>query len=395
MVDKFYKMCYHTNMQNTLSIISTKSQTCSLLKSFLTEYNESFSVKIYENFENSINNSIVILDLTSNFDVNLINELILRNCKVIVLAQEVNIDLIVKTIRLGAKEFLPMPIIKSEFFDVLNRVLSEDAPKQNSKCKIISVFSNKGGIGKTSIATNLAVELEKITKEKVALVDLNLRLGDVATFLDVKPSFNISYMIQNLDKIDESFLLSTLENYNNTNLFVLADSVFLEQQEGIRAEKIGKLFEILKRTFSYIIIDCQTNFDAINMSALTNSDLILLVTVANLPVLRNTQMCLDLFDKLGFEKVQILLNRFMENDDINEKDVVKLIGKKIFWKIPNNYFTLMSAINKGVPVSEINSDSNISKNYKELALNLTDKIYKTNLEKKYKKVIGGPIGNKR
>ena len=81
-----------------------------------------------------------------------------------------------------------------------------------TKCKVITAFSNKGGIGKTAIATNLAVELANMTKERVALVDLNMQMGDVTTFLDLNPSFDTSYVINNLERIDEGFLLSTLEN---------------------------------------------------------------------------------------------------------------------------------------------------------------------------------------
>ena len=74
-----------------------------------------------------------------------------------------------------------------------------------TNCKVITIFSNKGGIGKTSIATNLALEIANITKEKVALVDMNFQLGDVATFMDIKPSCDISYVVKNLDGTDDSF----------------------------------------------------------------------------------------------------------------------------------------------------------------------------------------------
>jgi len=201
---------------------------------------------------------------------------------------------------------------------------------------MFSIFSNKGGIGKTSIATNLALELAKTTKEKVALIDLNFQLGDITTFMDLNPSFNISYMLQNLDKINDDFLLSTLENYKQTSLYVLADPPFFKQAEDINPRQIVKLFNMLKETFSYIVVDAESSFDAKNIAALTESDLIFLVTIANLPALRNSQRCLELFDKLGFDssKTQILLNRYMENDEVGEKDVEKVVGKKIYWKIP-------------------------------------------------------------
>ena len=124
------------------------------------------------------------------------------------------------------------------------------------------------------------------------------------------------------------------------------------------------------------------------MMALENSDLIFLVTIVNLPALRNCQRCLELFEKMGFddEKTQVLVNRYMENDEIKAEDVEEVLGRKIYWKIPNNYFSMMSAINKGVPVSEINPDSNVALSYKNLALMVSDSVYRQKLMKKLGRV---------
>ena len=222
----------------------------------------------------------------------------------------------------------------------------------------------------------------------MALIDLNFQLGDVTTFLDLKPSFNISYMLQNLDKINEDFLLSTLEKYKDTSLYVLADPPFFKQVEDISSKQISKLFNILRDTFSYVVVDTSGGFDGKAMMALENSDLIFLVTIVNLPALRNCQRCLELFEKMGFddEKTQVLVNRYMENDEIKAEDVEEVLGRKIYWKIPNNYFSMMSAINKGVPVSEINPDSNVALSYKNLALMVSDSVYRQKLMKKLGRV---------
>lgn len=390
-------------MQNKVStiILTDNDQTRNVLELYLKEF-EHFEVldKFPEYMEifdtlSSLDKSVLIVDVSDNADAKL--EFIsvvtqnIHNCKVLVLSDNPSVDLIVRVMRAGAKEFLALPLIKTEFIDVLTK-LNESlfcAPKKDTKCKIISIFSNKGGIGKTSIASNLALELAKITKENVALLDLNFQLGDITTFMDLKPSFNISYMLENLDKMNEDFLLSTMEKYKNTNLYVLADPPFFKQAADILPEHITRLFSMLKKTFSYIIVDAESSFDAKNIAALTESDLIFLVTIANLPALRNAQRCLELFERLGFDKnkTQILLNRYMENDEISIEDIESVMGRKVYWKIPNNYFTMMSSINKGIPVSDINPDSNVAKSYRDLALHLTDSIYRTNLMKKYENII--------
>ena len=390
-------------MQNKVPtiILTDNDQTRSVLELYLQEF-EHFDVmdKFVEYTEiydilSTLDKSVFIVDISHNPDAKLdfIGDVSrdIHNCKILVLSDSPSVELIVRVMRAGAKEFLALPLIKTEFIDALSRINESlyCAPKKNTKCKIISIFSNKGGIGKTSIASNLALELAKITKENVALLDLNFQLGDITTFMDLKPSFNISYMLENLDKMNDDFLLSTMEKYKSTSLYVLADPPFFKQAADILPEHITKLFSMLKKTFSYIVVDAESSFDAKNIAALTESDLVFLVTIANLPALRNSQRCLELFERLGFDKnkTQILLNRYMENDEVSIDDIENVLERKVYWKIPNNYFTMMSSINKGIPVSDINPDSNVAKSYRDLALHLTDSIYRTNLMKKYENVI--------
>ena len=301
-------------------------------------------------------------------------------CTVVTVSDKPDIDIVVRTMRVGADDFISMPFIKEVFISKLDKLYAQitgEKPKK-SKCRIISVYSNKGGVGKTSIASNLALELAKITKENVALVDLNFQFGDVTTFLDLQPSFNISHMLQNLDKLNEDFLLSTMERYKETSLYVLADPPYFSHEDKIPHQEISRLFEILRETFSYVVVDTSGGFNKQSMSALENSDLIFLVTINNLPALRNCQRCLELFEKTGLnkDKIQLLINRYMENDEIGADEAEKVLGKSLYWKIPNNYFTMMSAINKGEPASKVNPDSNVALSYKNLALKVSDNMYR-------------------
>src|SRR5574344_2160085 len=340
--------------------------------------------------------SIVILDISEKKELalDILNKITLNHkaCKTIVTSSEYSTDNVIKAMRAGAREFIPKPLIKDDFMTSMTKLGEQvsGGSSEKKKCRVITTFSNKGGIGKTAIATNLALELANITKEKVALIDLNLQLGDSTTFLDINPSFDISYVVQNLSRIDETFLLSTLEKYKDSTLYVLADPPYLEQAEEITAEQIATLFGVLRKTFSYIVVDTGANFDGKTITALDNSDLILLITIVNLPAIRNSQRCLDLFERLGYEKekTKIVLNRYMENDEIKVEDVEDVLGQEVYWKIPNNYFTIMSAINKGIPVGVINPESNISQSYRELAALLSDNIYK---QASVKKVVRKPI----
>ena len=382
-------------------IISNEFSTKEVLKLFVSEFDNLETIDDFNNYSDIFNilasskgKSLLIVDLSTNKIKNL--DFILqvtkkcKNCKVLALSDNPSVELIIEVMRAGAKEFVPVPIIKNEFFEAIKKLVTEmNEPVKKNKCKIISVFSNKGGIGKTSLATNLALELAKITKENIALIDLNFQMGDITTFLDLKPSFNISYMLENLDKINETFLLSTLERYKSTSLYVLADPPYFKQADNIQPRQITRLFDTLKETFSYIIVDAEASFDGKNIAALDNSDLIMLVTVANLPALRNTQRCLELFEKLGYdkEKIKIVVNRYMENDEIKEVDIEKVLSKDIYWKIPNNYFAIMSAINKGIPVSDVNDTTNVSQSYKKLAQQISDNLYRQNMVEKFENIL--------
>lgn len=378
-------------------IYSEAKQTENILKLYTEEfgkfsfYDAGADMSEIFNTLSGMSKSVFIIDVSVNTKkyLDFISDISAAcpECKIIAVSDSPSVDLIVKVMRSGAKDFISAPVIKSELFDILDKIYNQFKTGSGfeTKSRVITVFSNKGGIGKTSIASNLALELAKITKENVALVDLNFQFGDITTFLDLKPSFNISYVLENLTRINSEFLLNTLEKYKNTSLYILADPPCFKQAENVTKAQIAKLMELLKNTFSYIVIDAESGFEGKTITALDNSDLIFLVTVASLPALRNCQRILDLFQKLGYDndKTQIVINRYMENDEITVEDVEKVLDKEVYWKIPNNYFTLMAAINKGISVSEANPDSNVAKSYKELAMSVSDMVYRKKLIKKY------------
>ena len=323
---------------------------------------------------------LVIVDITkkTNISLDVISKLttLVKNIKIIVLYYETESDIVIKALRAGAREFLVKPLIEKDFIAAVQKMkdLILGNINDTTKCKVITTFSNKGGIGKTSIAVNLAMEIANITKEKVALVDLNMQMGDITTFLNLDPSFDTSYVINNLDRIDETFLLTTLEQYNKTSLYVLADPPDIEQAEIITSEDITTLINILRNVFSYIVIDTTSSFDAKTITALDNSDLILLVSIINLPSIRNCQRCFDLFKKLGYskDKIKLIINRYMEADDIKIEDVEEVLDHKVFFKIPNNYYTIINSINKGIPICDASPNSNICKSFKQLGALLSD-----------------------
>ena len=373
-------------MENSseLYILDSNESSRAILESYLKEINPEFEIKSYGDFSVAVEDikkteksMLVFVDISdcNDFIENIVEQIKLHTGKIVITSNNYSTDIIIKAMRMGAKEFLPKPVLKDDLDRVVENLYDnsvDDVPAS----KIITIYSNKGGIGKTTLATNLAYELAQITRDKVALIDLNLQLGDVSTFLNLNPFFDAAYVIKNLTEKKEDVLLKAFERYEDLNLYVLSDPNYIEQSESITPQQIEKLFESLKKVFPYIIVDMSSNIDPNSLKILDKSDLILFTTIVNIPAIRNAQRCLNLFRSRRYplDRVKIIINRFMENDDIKIEDIETALGEKVYWKIPNNYFSIMESINKGVPVNKINANSNIASSFRDLALKISDEI---------------------
>ena len=378
-------------MDYTVTIFEQEEESLNIIKNYFEDI-AGYTVKnCFTDYKNGYTMikadlpDVLIINITSEEALSYVKEFSELGCKVIALNSKWTTGKAIRTLRSGAVDFLSVPVIKNELAECLQKLALPEV-SSGTKNRVLTVFSNKGGIGKTAIAVNLAVELAKITKEKVALLDLNLQLGDVSAFLDVKPTFDISYVLNSNIEKDEDFILKTFEKYKNLELYILAEPAFAETAKDIKPKQISMLLNSLRKIFSYIIIDMSSAIDEKSATILDNSDLILFPTIINIPAIRNCQRCMDWFERMGYNenKTKILINRYVENDEINITDFETALGREVYWKIPNNYFTIMSAINKGVPVSEINEDSNITCSLRDLAIKISDSIIEQNITERVK-----------
>lgn len=372
-------------MQNsTVFVLDKNENSREIIKSFIENLDFVSEVKLYGDYNKGYEdiklaeNPLVILDISEDFAGldEIAGKLKLVTSKIIITSINYSTNTIIKALRLGAKEFLPKPVLREDLVRVLSMLASISPENEVSQSKIITVYSNKGGIGKTTIAVNLAAELAKVTKDKVALVDLNLQLGDISTFLNLNPPFDVNYVIRRLIDKEENILIKGFEKYKDLSLYVLSDPSYIEQSESITTQQITTLFSALKKVFPYIVVDMSSSIDSISLKILDSSDWIMFTTIVNIPAIRNAQRCLNLFRsrKYPSNKVKIVINRYMENDEIKIEDIENTLGESVYWKIPNNYFTIMEAINKGVSISEVNAESNIGNSFRDFAAKVSDDI---------------------
>ena len=360
-------------------IVDKDNITVLIVENYLREVNYDFSLEKCGTLseakekidENALN--LFIVDASENVEQigteidNL--EDTFKNCKFIITAYDFKTDNIVRFLRKSKKDFITKPIIKTRFLEIVNEIVEKMTSEQDfsGQGKVISVFSNKGGLGKTTVAVNLGYELaSRDRRSKVAIVDMNLFLGDVTTFLDITPPYDLSFLIEKLDVTKDVVDLTT--QYSDSNYYVIADSPYRDYSRNITKEDVVKMLNVLRKKFKYIIIDNSSAITGKTKYILDLSDMILLITESNLPTLNNCKRCLDFFEHIGLQKkTQIVLNRYSSFDECQKQDVADILQKDIFAVIPNDWQTSSSAINKGITIGETNPFSDVYYSFGELA----------------------------
>ncbi|HYE64482.1 MAG TPA: AAA family ATPase [Pyrinomonadaceae bacterium] len=269
-------------------------------------------------------------------------------------------DLILRSMRAGAREFLRLPINTEELKTVLDRTIEfcagqTTAPKK--KGRMIAVFSSKGGCGTSFIATNLAAA----TGAPTVLADLNLQAGDLPLFLGIEPKYSIADLVENRARVDDALLASYVTPHSS-KLSLLAAPREADAADEIEPEHVFEALERLRENFEYVVLDPQHTFDAITLAALDQSDDIVLVLTLDIPAIRSAQRALEIFDKLGYQrsKIRIVVNRWSKQIDIDLRQVEKFLGEPVAGFVPSDYQEAVTSINLGQPLVQSDPTSKIA-----------------------------------
>jgi pilus assembly protein CpaE len=289
-------------------------------------------------------------------------------------ARDSSPDLILRSLRAGARDFLRLPVRQDEFRTVLERTAEfcaaqTEAPKKRGRA--ISVFSSKGGCGTSFIATNLAAA----TNAPTVLVDLNLQAGDLALFLGVEPKYSIADLVENRARVDDSLLKSYLAPHS-PNLSLLSAPREADLADDIEPEHVFEVIELLRERFEYVIIDPQHTFDSITLAALDQSDEIVLVLTLDIPAVRSTQRALQIFDRLGYprHKVKIVVNRWSKQIELDIKQVERFLGERVVGYVQSDYNTAVNSINLGQPLVESEPASRIAGEIRQIAASVVGSV---------------------
>ncbi len=237
------------------------------------------------------------------------------------------------------------------------------------------MVASKGGVGNTTIAVNLAVNLAQLNRrQSVALVDLNLLFGEVPLFLDIKPSFHWGEVARNISRLDAMFLMSVLHRHSS-GVYVLPSPTELDGTHQLSPDIIENLLTLMKTIFDYTVIDAGHTTDDIAIRALEMSDTVLVTANLSVPCLTNLNRLTRVLYDLGFtpgESVKLVINRYMKDASISLKDAEESVGMKVSWTVPNDYKTTMSAINQGKSLAEIAMRSPAARAIRQIAVDLSD-----------------------
>ncbi len=293
-------------------------------------------------------------------------------------------EYIKKAMGAGARDYIVKPFGVNELIETIKRVYDIEqnrkkrytapTPAAKLQTKVISVFSTKGGVGKTTLAANLAVAIAGM-KKKVALLDFDLQFGDVAICLNLYVKNTITELIKDIGNMEhegdliEEYLLS---HYSGVK--VMAAPLRPENAEYVKAEHVKKIIEILRGRYDFIIIDTAQGFDDTVITALDSSDTILYVSALDLPAIKNTKNGLEVMKTLNYssEKVKIVVNKSNEGYGIKNTDFKVALNVDIWSIIPDDIASVTISVNNGHPLVSHRKTSNVAKRINKLASALVE-----------------------
>lgn len=277
-------------------------------------------------------------------------------CHILVISKSHDGNLILQAMRAGAKEFLTQPVKVQDIASALDRITKKTFGKDQRPicgCSVIAVAGATGGVGSTSLAVNLGCILAKDSDNSVALLDLDMCLGDADVFLDTIPEYTLLDVAQNATRLDVTLLKRSLTKHAS-GLYLLPRPAQIQSRSMITTDGLHHVIGLLKATFSHLVIDLSKSYNSLDLQALQEADHVLLVTQLDLPCLRNVVQLMVSFGEMGDvkKKVKIVINRVGLDNNISLKKAQDTIGNDIFWQLPNDYRLMVEVRNNGVPLIE-------------------------------------------
>jgi pilus assembly protein CpaE len=288
----------------------------------------------------------------------------------------VSSEQLLQAMRVGVSDYLPKPVspedLRAASIRSAHKLHKPDGDKQREPGKIFSFFSPKGGGGSTTLATNLAILIQKATKSRTLLLDLDLELGESALVLGIQPRYSFVDFVENFRRMDAGLLASYIDHHPS-GIDVLSAPVEPDKAESVTPDQVRRILAFLRQHYNYIIVDTPRSFAPSTLVVFEQADLLFVVSVADLQSLRNIQRGIPVFKRVltkGVDQVRLILNRYDPTDPISAQDVERSLGLKVFWKVSNDYEAIMTSVTAGKPIV-LNGGSPYTRDLAGLAAQVT------------------------
>lgn len=283
----------------------------------------------------------------------------------IMLVAELSTDVLQQALRSGVKDVLAAPVDPAQLHAAVHRVAatlglamlggrpSGPAGDQgaDSPGRVITVFSTKGGSGKSVMACNLAVLLARRATRPVVLVDADLQFGDAAVMLKLAPQRTIVDAVGSIDRLDPAFLQSLLVRHEPSGLLVLPAPLEPAFADQIGASDMSRIIELLRTFCDYVVVDTPAYCNEVVLSLIEASDDVVLVAGLDIPNIKNVKIGLQTLRLLNtpMDKLRLVLNRSNSKVKLDAGEVERTLQIKADVMVPSDVVVPQS-VNKGVPV---------------------------------------------
>lgn len=286
-----------------------------------------------------------------------------------------------KAMLAGVNDFLVTPVKEEDLVGSIHTVVQQEERRRArasgeadgpvSAGTVITVFGAKGGIGKTTIATNLATALVQKTNQSVVLVDLDTRFGDVAILMDIPVERSIADMAMPEEEITREIIQECIYTHN-TGVAILPAPIRPTDWRSIHAGHIERIVNLLTQTYDYVILDTPGTFNDIVARSLELATMVMLVATVDMASLKDTLLAIDMLRSWNFpqDKIKLVINSTNEAVNVQPAEVKRMLGRDVFWTIPYDR-NISTATQLGMPVVVAKPQSRASESLVEMAYALS------------------------
>ena len=264
---------------------------------------------------------------------------------VVIVAASLEPALMLEAMRAGVTEFLTAPVTASDLTAAVTRVTTSHVPTTSGE--VFAFLGAKGGVGTTTVATNVATALSQLESGPTILIDLHLAYGDAAVYLGTEPRFSVIDALENVHRLDKAFL-SGLVGHARGGLSLLASSDRASATV-VDSPSVRALIEAAAQHYRYVVLDVPRS--DVMIDALEPSTRIVIVANQELAAVRAaTRLSAALRQRYGKERLMVVVSRFDIQAEIGQSDVERVLGTPVTHTFPSNYRIALEALNTGRPV---------------------------------------------